>query len=63
MDGQACGWAHTCTVRCFRAILTWPTFILLCALAGQGVTELSPLDDRDEWAAHSAFATRWMTNP
>jgi lipid II isoglutaminyl synthase (glutamine-hydrolysing) len=38
-------------------------FILLCALAGQGIAELSPLDDRDEWAAHRAFAARWITNP
>jgi CobQ-like glutamine amidotransferase family enzyme len=35
-------------------------YILLCALSGQGVTKLSPLDDRDEWAAHDAFARRWL---
>lgn len=35
-------------------------FILLCAVAGQGVTGMSPLDDREEWVAHDAFAKRWL---
>jgi hypothetical protein len=35
-------------------------YILLCSLAAQGVTALSPLDDREEWAAHQAFASRWL---
>ena len=35
-------------------------YILLCALADAGVTELEPLDDRDEWAAHASFAQRWQ---
>jgi len=35
-------------------------YILLCALAESGVTELEPLDDRDEWAAHASFAQRWQ---
>ena len=35
-------------------------YILLCALSEHGVTELSPLDDRDEWQAHESFATRWL---
>ncbi len=35
-------------------------YILLCAMAESGVTELAPLDDRDEWAAHASFAQRWL---
>jgi CobQ-like glutamine amidotransferase family enzyme len=35
-------------------------YILLCALAGSGITQLTPLDDRDEWAAHASFAQRWQ---
>jgi CobQ-like glutamine amidotransferase family enzyme len=35
-------------------------YLLLSALRGQGVAELSPLDDRSEWAAHNSFATRWL---
>ena len=35
-------------------------YILLCSLAAQGVVALSPLDDREEWAAHRAFASRWL---
>ena len=35
-------------------------YILLCALRDQGITELTPLDDRDEWAAHASFAQRWL---
>jgi len=57
---QACDWAHISTVRCSRATLILADYILLCALAGQGVTELRPLDDHDEWAAHRAFAARWI---
>ncbi len=35
-------------------------YILQCALSTKGVSELRPLDDREEWAAHAAFAKRWL---
>jgi CobQ-like glutamine amidotransferase family enzyme len=34
-------------------------FVLLCALARKGVTELAQLPDEDEWQAHVSFADRW----
>ena len=36
-------------------------YLLLSALRGRGVTELEPIDDRAEWAAHAAFAAHWRT--
>jgi CobQ-like glutamine amidotransferase family enzyme len=35
-------------------------YILLSALGLSDVTELAPLDDAEEWAAHRAFAERWL---
>ena len=38
-------------------------FILASVLARHGITELSPLPDVAEWAAHASFAERWRTAP
>ncbi|MBI3745330.1 MAG: glutamine amidotransferase [Chloroflexi bacterium] len=35
-------------------------FVILSALRRRGVSELAPLDDRSEWAAHAAFADHWL---
>jgi lipid II isoglutaminyl synthase (glutamine-hydrolysing) len=35
-------------------------YLLASALATQGVRELRPIDDRQEWAAHRLFARRWL---
>ena len=34
-------------------------FVILSALRRRGISELAPLDDRTEWAAHVAFAEHW----
>ena len=36
-------------------------FLILSALKRRGITDLSPLDDRVEWAAHAAFAAHWLS--
>ena len=36
-------------------------FLILSAMKRRGITELSPLDDRAEWAAHAAFAAHWLS--
>jgi lipid II isoglutaminyl synthase (glutamine-hydrolysing) len=38
-------------------------FLILSGLRHRGVTQLDPLDDRAEWAAHVAFADHWQTIP
>jgi CobQ-like glutamine amidotransferase family enzyme len=35
-------------------------FLILSGLRRRGVTQLDPLDDRAEWAAHVAFADHWQ---